>query len=112
MSNPYQAPVAPISQPIDTDRSVGEGTIFKCWLLFFLMASILGFFAGMAIGIVVGVVIAATGGNTGSIRVWSTLLGFVVGIPVSYICFRFCVKRFVIDPLMVAARLRRVDVLQ
>ncbi|HEX3656266.1 MAG TPA: hypothetical protein VHY91_22525 [Pirellulales bacterium] len=112
MSNPYESPVTLISPPAETGNPITEGTIFKCWLIFFLMATVLGFFAGIVIGVVFGGVMGAMGGNVAQIQRWSTVLGFFVGIPVSYICFRSCVNRFVIAPLLASARVRKLEVPQ
>lgn len=83
-----------------TNKRLRESDYFVAWLLFFLAATlgggVVGFIFGAIIGLIMGIagitdpnVLATAGG----------IIGFLVGIPVSYISFRFFVGKFIVDKL-------------
>ena len=71
--------------------------IFKAWLIFVVLADVLGFLAGGAAGFVVGFIMAAAGHpNLDHIRIAGGIAGFVAALPVSYFIFRRVVNRMIV----------------
>jgi hypothetical protein len=93
--NPYEAPRS----------NVGSGEVqapyFKSWALFFLLATIGGGFAGAIAGGLVGAVLGASGVSISLIKVTTSIVGFVVALPISYLSFRWSVARYLVEPLRV-----------
>lgn len=98
-----EAPLTISSQPL-AGNALGERALFKAWAVFFLLATVIGFLAGVAGGFVLGMFFAATGGDLADVQRWSILSGYVAGVPVSYLCFRFCAKRFIVEPVITRCR--------
>lgn len=71
---------------------VSEGAIFKQWLVFFLASTIFGFLAGAAAGGFVGFILGMAQASMQTVRLAAMVAGFIAGLPVSYLCFRMCVK--------------------
>ena len=71
----------------------------KAWFVFFLSASVIGFIGGAIIGFFIGFGSAVAGLDVGFIRIASGIGGFIVSMPVSYLCYRFTVKKFIVDKL-------------
>lgn len=72
---------------------------FKAWIIFFLIATVGGFFLGAIIGGVLGGVMAVAGQSVATIKFVAGILGFVLGIPISYFTFRWTVSEFIVKPL-------------
>ncbi len=92
-ANPYQAPARPTGGGALDSRQL---KIFKAWLNFFLVATLLGFLAGAACGAVLGAVLGALGHDQRMIQIWATISGFVVGIPVSFVIYRWSVLKYIV----------------
>ncbi len=75
----------------------------KSWFLFFLVATLSGAIAGGLLGIVNGAVMGASGVALERIVLISKIVGFVVGIPISFFTFRWSVRTYIIDPMMLHA---------
>jgi len=78
---------------------VSEATYFLAWLVFFLIATIGGGIAGLIVGGVIGFILGAAGVSLMTIQAICTVLGFIIGIPISYLAFRVVVKKMVVDKL-------------
>ncbi len=72
----------------------------KAWLIFFVVGTIGGFVAGAVVGGVAGFVLAlVNGGDANAVSQKQLLfnaLGFVVGIPISYVVYRWSVSSFIL----------------
>jgi len=68
----------------------------KTWAVFFLCATIGGFVVGAVVGGVLGGALGAVGASAQTIRFLSGGAGFVASLPISYLCFRFAVTRFLV----------------
>jgi hypothetical protein len=68
---------------------------FKAWFAFFLLATLGGFIAGALIGLIFGVALAAAELGRDVITSVSTIAGFIVGMPISFFCFRWSIQRFI-----------------
>ncbi len=55
--------------------------------------------AGAAIGFVIGFILGMSGIDLQRIGVICRILGFIVAIPISFACFKWSVKRFIIPQL-------------
>ena len=70
--------------------------IFKAWLIFIVISSVLGVLAGAAAGFVVGFTLGLLGHvDLDSIRLACGAAGFITGLPVSFFVFQWVVNRFV-----------------
>lgn len=69
------------------------------WFLFALCGTIGGMVAGGVMGGVIGFVLGALGFNLGLIKILCMVAGFIVGLPISYLCFRVFVKKFIVEKL-------------
>jgi hypothetical protein len=72
----------------------------KSWFLFFLVATVNGTIAGGLLG---GAVMGASGVALQHIVLISKITSFVVGIPVSFFTFRWSVRTYIVDPMMLRA---------
>ncbi len=79
------------------------GTFFKAWLCFFLLATFGGFGVGMILGMIVGMVMAASGADLQQIQTLSGFLGFIVAMPISFVCFRWAVVRFILPTIQTSS---------
>ena len=71
--------------------------IFKAWLIYMILANVLGFLAGAAAGFVVGIVLAAAGHrDLDQVRLAAQVAGFIAGLPVSFIVFQRVVNRMIV----------------
>jgi hypothetical protein len=82
------------------DKPLRESEYFVAWLLFFLLASVVGGLLGGAAGFVAGIVLGASGVDPSTIALASGALGFVLGVPVSYLSFRFIVSSMVVKKVV------------
>jgi multisubunit Na+/H+ antiporter MnhE subunit len=71
----------------------------KPWALATICATVAGFVVGAIVGAIFGGVLGAIGVPIGAIRIICGLLGFVAGLPISYIFFRIFVSRFIVNKL-------------
>lgn len=69
---------------------------FKTWLIYTLSSMVLGALCGMASGMVCGFVMGAAGMPVETIKIVCGIVGFVLGIIVSFIMFRWAVDKFIV----------------
>ncbi len=96
--NPYSSPVvaaSPLAAP-----SIGMGVYLKAFAIHFLMSLILSTGAGFFVGFIVGVLLAGAGIDFARLQLIGGVLGFLVSIPVNFICYRFTVEKFIVRRLM------------
>lgn len=94
--SPYQSSeMTPQNEVLLTDSgySIGEGQIALAWFLFVVVATIGGAVAGAFAGAFIGGVLGGIGQPTQAIRIVSALAGFFAGLPVSWLTFRWQVRR-------------------
>ena len=71
-----------------------EFDYFKAWLLFFLIATVGGGLVGIIIGAVVAAFLGAGGMSLPQMTRILQIIGFVIGIPISYLTFRAVVGKY------------------
>ena len=96
-----------------TATNVKESDYLTAWAIFFVLSFIGGTVAGAVVGGVAGGILGALGASRGLITTVAGGLGFLVGLPISYFCFRFAVTKFLfpkfnvpvaaVEPLRAAA---------
>ncbi len=89
--NPYSSP--------ETDAygdPRASPPIFKAWLLFFLAATFIGFGVGLAVGAVAGGIMGTAGVDVQTIEIVGQLGGFLLSIPISYLSFRWSVRKYLL----------------
>ena len=76
-----------------------EFDYFKAWLLFFLVATLGGALLGLIIGSFVAGFMGAGGAKLAAITTVNSLIGWLVGIPVSYVTFRAVIGKYLFAKL-------------
>ncbi|MEO0491637.1 MAG: hypothetical protein AAFX95_11010 [Cyanobacteria bacterium J06639_16] len=80
------------------NKRLRESDYFVAWLLFFLAATIGGGVVGFIFGAIIGVILGISGVTDPNVLATAGgIIGFIVGIPVSYLSFRFFVGKFIVD---------------
>lgn len=69
---------------------------FKTWLIYSLSSMVLSALCGMASGMVCGMIMGAAGVPLDTIKVVCGVLGFVLGLAISFIMFRWAVDKFIV----------------
>ena len=72
---------------------------FKAWLVFFLVATLGGGIAGFVAGATLGAIMGMDGAEIEAIQIGGKVIGFLAALPVSFLVYRWSVRRFVINPL-------------
>lgn len=76
---------------------------FKAWILFLILSLFGGFGAGMAAGSVIGAIMGAAGQNLQTIATTCRVVGYALGVVVSFICYRWSVQKFIVPQMSAAA---------
>jgi hypothetical protein len=84
----------------------------KPWAIFFVLSFIGGTVAGAIIGGVAGGVLGVLGASRGLISTLAGGLGFLVGLPISYFCFRFAVGKFLVPQISAPSAENNVEPLK
>ena len=71
-----------------------EFQYFKAWLLFFLVATLGGGIVGMIIGSFAAAFLGAAGMSLQQMTRVLQIIGFVIGIPISYVTFRAVIGKY------------------
>ena len=71
-----------------------EFDYFKAWLLFFVVSTGLGIVFGIIIGSFVAGFMGAGGASLAQMTTVNRVVGFVIGIPVSYFTFRAVIGKY------------------
>jgi hypothetical protein len=79
-----------------TSTNLKEVDYLKSWAIFFALAFVGGTIAGALVGGVAGGILGAMGASHKTISVLAAALGFLVSMPISYLCFRFAVTKFLL----------------
>ena len=75
-------------------RQPKEFDYFKAWLLFFLIVTVGGGLVGLIIGSFVAAFLGTGGMPLPQMTRILQIIGFVIGIPISYITFRGAVGKY------------------
>ncbi|MBX6326078.1 MAG: hypothetical protein IRY93_08575 [Chthoniobacterales bacterium] len=78
---------------------VKEFDYFKAWLLFFLIATIGAGLAGLIVGSVLAAFLGAAGMPTAQMTRVLQIVGFLIGIPISYGTFRAVIGKYLLSKL-------------
>jgi hypothetical protein len=79
--------------------SLKELDYFIAWIVFFFAALIGGAIAGFIGGAVIGGILGVMGASLNVIRVAGAIVGFILGLPVSYLCFRLSVAKLIVPKI-------------
>lgn len=72
---------------------------FLSWLAFFFISTVGTLLVALVAGFCIGFVLALMSVDMSTIEMAGAIVGFLVGIPVSYICFRACVGFILVGKL-------------
>jgi len=75
-------------------KEPSEFQYFKAWLLFFLIATLGGGVIGLIIGSFAAAFLGAAGAPPPQMTRILQIIGFLIGIPVSYITFRAVIGKY------------------
>lgn len=81
---------------IMTTTNLKEADYIKPWAIFFALSFVSGTIAAAIVGGVIGGILGAIGASHRIIAVVAGGLGFLVNMPISYFCFRFAAKKFLL----------------
>ena len=76
---------------------------FKGWLIFFLVSVVGGGILGGVAGGILGFILGAMGTDIGVIKLVCGAAGFIIGVPISYICYRWTVSQFILPQTLIPA---------
>jgi multisubunit Na+/H+ antiporter MnhE subunit len=77
-----------------------ETDYLKAWALLTICAMVGGFVVGAVVGAICGGVLGGLGVPIRAIKVVCGILGFLAGLPISYLFFRIFVSRFIVSKLI------------
>lgn len=80
-------------------RQPKEFDYFKAWLLFFVVATVGAAFVSLIIGSFVAGFMGAGGANLTQMTTVNRIIGWIVGIRVSYITFRAVIGKYLFPKL-------------
>jgi hypothetical protein len=81
-------------------KEPSEFDYFKAWLLFFLVATIMGGAIGLVIGTGVGAVLSARGMPLRELTIVLQVVGLVIAMPISYFTFRLVVGKYLFPKIL------------
>lgn len=67
---------------------------FKSWIIYFVLSLVLCAVAGGIVGFILGAIMGGAGFSIQQIQVICGIAGFIAGIPVSFLLFRWAVSLF------------------
>jgi len=76
-----------------------EFDYFIAWIIFNSAALIGGAILGAIGGAAIGVVLTVMGVSKEMIVIAGAIVGFILGLPVSYLCFRLIVDKFIVQKI-------------
>jgi hypothetical protein len=84
---------------IMTTTNLKDVDYIKPWAIFFALTFVGGVIIGLVVGGGVGGILRAIGASPRIIAVFTGGLSFLVSMPISYFCFRFAVKKFLLPKI-------------
>jgi len=86
-----------------TTTELKETAYIKAWAVFWVLSTVCGFVAGMVGGAMLGFVLGGIGVRMHTIRFLCGGLGFLIGIPISYVLFQLSVRKVLLPRLSAPA---------
>jgi hypothetical protein len=80
-----------------------ESDYFLARIIFFFAALIGGAIVGFFAGAMIGVILAGAGASKGMIQIAGAIAGFILSLPISYVCFRLSVGKFIVQKIEAAS---------
>ena len=77
-----------------------EKDYLRAWALYVLCATVCGFISGAITGSIAGAILGIIGKSAFFVQVASAIVGFVSGLPFSYMFFRIFVIRYLVEKMM------------
>lgn len=91
----------PNPQPNETNmKEPSELDYFKAWLLFFIIATVIGGALGMVIGSALGAVLSARGMPIRGLAIVLQIVALVIAMPISYLTFRLVVGKYLFRKIL------------
>lgn len=88
---------------MNTSPKLKESDYLKAWGIFWVLSTFGGMIAGLVGGAILGFVLGGLGVRMHTIKVLCGALGFLLGLPISYIIFQFTIRYFVAPKLSASA---------
>jgi hypothetical protein len=79
--------------------TVTKRNCFFPWLFFVISATVVGGLVGALAGGIAGVIISAAGGTLTTVKIAAGALGFLLGLPFSFLLYYVSVRYFVIPKI-------------
>ena len=76
-----------------------ESDYLKAWAVFWVLTTIGGLVVGAIGGAMLGFVLGGLGVRLHTIRLLCGGFGFVLGLPISYLLFQFCIRKLLLPKL-------------
>src|SRR5215467_8980906 len=71
----------------------------RAWAVFWVLSTVGGFLVGLVAGGMLGFVLGGLGVHMRTIKILCGVLGFLLGIPLSYFLFQFSIRKFLVPKL-------------
>ena len=82
-----------------TTADLKQTDFIKAWAIFWIASTISGSIIGFIGGAMLGLILSALGASIPTVKVLCGGLGFLLSIPISYICFQFSIRKFLLPKL-------------
>ncbi len=80
-------------------KELREFDYFKAWLLFFLVGTVGGGLAGLVLGSFLAAFLGAAGIPAAQMTRVLQIIGFLIGLPISYVTFRAVIGKYLLPKL-------------
>lgn len=92
-NNPYSTPLSNV-EALSNSIHI---PFLKSWAIFALIATLGGFVAGFIVGAVIGAIMGFSGASAQSIQIAGSIGGFIIGLPISYLTFKWSVNKYIVS---------------
>jgi ABC-type uncharacterized transport system permease subunit len=82
-----------------TTTQLKEPAYLKAWAFFWVLSTLGGFVAGLLAGAMLGFLLGGLGVRLHTIRILCGGVGFLVGIPISYVLFQLSIRKVLLPSL-------------
>ena len=100
-ATPSKVPtMPPPNQEVQTVKNEHPGTIryFRAWLFWSLLTAVVGCSVSFIAGAVIGV-LTVFSGTQDQASLIASVIGFVIVIPISFVCFKWSVKKYIVPQI-------------